>query len=146
MSDKTEMVSAPRELLERLLGDACNENWSDLNRLLATCRAAPAEDVREVVDEPVAFQWRRKTVVEGSQWSRWVDCTADDYNAIVASPGPSDRGIIREGRKLYRHPQRSVVMPERRPDVNRSFEGSDAEWYGNIAWNACLDEFERLNK
>jgi len=31
----------PRELLERLLTDACNENWSDLNELLhspITCR------------------------------------------------------------------------------------------------------------
>lgn len=34
-------VLVPRELLERLLTDACNENWSDLNELLhsaTTCR------------------------------------------------------------------------------------------------------------
>lgn len=38
-----------------------------------------------------------------------------------------------------------VRLPERKPDINRSFGGSDAEWYGNAAHNACLDEVARLN-
>lgn len=40
----------------------------------------------------------------------------------------------------------AVVLPERKPDINRSFEGTDAEWYGNIAWNACLDATAALNE
>ncbi|SDS68590.1 hypothetical protein [Pseudomonas trivialis] len=39
----------------------------------------------------------------------------------------------------------AVVLPERKPDVNKSFGGTDAEWYGNIGWNSCLDELKRLN-
>jgi hypothetical protein len=39
----------------------------------------------------------------------------------------------------------AVVLPERKPDINRSFEGTDAEWYGNIGWNDCLDAAAALN-
>lgn len=49
----------------------------------------------------VAFQWRCKTVNEGSQWRHWVDCTEEDYNKTIENPGPTPRGIIREARKLY---------------------------------------------
>lgn len=51
--------------------------------------------------EPVAWQWRRKTVQEGSQWTAWTDCAKGDYEACIASPQPSVRGIIREARRLY---------------------------------------------
>lgn len=37
-----------------------------------------------------------------------------------------------------------VALPARKPGVNASFEGTDAEWYGNIGWNACLDEIAKL--
>jgi hypothetical protein len=51
------------------------------------------------------------------------------------------------GTKLFTTPPApgAVVLPERKPDINRSFEGTDAEWYGNIAWNACLDATAALN-
>lgn len=51
--------------------------------------------------EPVAWQWRRKTVQEGSQWTAWTDCAKGDYEACIASPQPSVRGVIREARRLY---------------------------------------------
>ncbi|SDQ67954.1 hypothetical protein SAMN05216487_3230 [Pseudomonas sp. UC 17F4] len=53
--------------------------------------------------EPVAYQWRCKTVNEGSQWRHWVDCTEEDYRKTLENPGPNPRGIIREARKLYTH-------------------------------------------
>jgi len=83
--------------------------YKQFKRLFAELKAAaPAEDVRAMVDEPVA-------IVSGSQ-VQWL---------------PSAQGL--ENRTpLYRHAQRKVLMPDRRTEDS----------YG---WNACLDEFERLN-
>lgn len=37
-----------------------------------------------------------------------------------------------------------VALPARKPDMNASFEGTDAEWYGNMSWNAYHDEIAKL--
>jgi hypothetical protein len=55
-------------------------------------------------------------------------------------------GIIQKRlERLHAAPPVAVVLPDRKPNINRSFEGTDAEWYGNIAWNACLDATAALN-
>lgn len=65
MTNKTEMVSVPRELLEGLLHCAAlspSAPYRELRGLLA----APAEDVRAVVDESVAGpNWQ-------ACWTDWL--------------------------------------------------------------------------
>lgn len=85
-------------------------------------RAAPAEDARAVVDEPVAW------LGSGLAFTSLAD--AKEY------AGYKD-GVVTP---LYRHPQRPVVMPDHRESDLRS------PVYGYArGWNACLDEFARLN-
>jgi len=45
---------------------------------------------------------------------------------------------------LYRHPQRPVVMPERR--TFKDYETRGRRHTRAEEWNACLNEFARLNK
>lgn len=102
-----EMISVPREIAE----DAAEafaaigmfERLEELRDLLAKPAIQPQ-------GEPVAFQWRCKTVNEGSQWRHWVDCTEEDYNKTIENPGPNPRGIIREARKLYTRPAEQPVL------------------------------------
>lgn len=84
---------------------------------------APAEDVRAVGDEPVACQLR---FVKGE-------------TPEVISWNEQDEGV----HSLYRQPQRQVVLPERKKHKNGNSPMQNAK---NSAWNACLDEIERLNK
>lgn len=99
MIDTFQMVSVPCELLEQALDAAAAVGMQDvadeLNRLL--------NPSTEHQGEPVAYQWRRKTVRVDSQWDHWVDCTDEDYRKTIDNPGPTSRGIIREARKLYTH-------------------------------------------
>ncbi|WP_240364223.1 hypothetical protein [Pseudomonas syringae] len=93
--------------------------------------------------EPVAWQWRRKTERAGSLWTLWTDCSEADYEACIASPQPSVRGIIREVRRLYAQPATArVVLPARR---QWNGLGNCADNLKAAAWNACLDEFAKLN-
>ncbi|WP_447651035.1 hypothetical protein [Pseudomonas abietaniphila] len=80
-------------------------------------RATPPEDVRAVVDEPVAdvVMFEGEKIIDGTL-------------AYMATAKIGDR--------LYRHPQRQMVLPEH-------ICGKDA-W--RSGWNACLDEISRLNK
>lgn len=86
---------------------------------------APAEDVRAVVEEPVA--WR----CGGITWSYRVDAInhAERFSLEVEP--------------LYRHPQRPVVLPERIIGQQHGDKIAEAEQRG---WNACLDAVEELNK
>ncbi|MEW7854740.1 hypothetical protein AB2M95_02425 [Pseudomonas chlororaphis] len=104
--------------------------------------------------EPVAFQWRCKTVNEGSQWRHWVDCTEEDYNKTIENPGPNPRGIIREARKLYTRPAEppapvAVVLPERpRADEDEYERMTDYEkglLHGGIELWDKISEAIRLN-
>lgn len=111
------------------------ENWLELIRSaipdgyandLAVAVQDMANDLRALLDkevsgdsrapqpqgEPVAFQWRCKTVNEGSQWRHWVDCTEEDYNKTIENPGPTPRGIIREARKLYAEQPAPVAVTQ----------------------------------
>ena len=86
-----------------------------------------------------AVAWQRKSKMTDGQW---FELPAEHVSEAVE--------LGYEVRKLYTAPPApvapvAVVLPERKPDRNRSFEGTDAEWYGDIAWNACLDATAALN-
>ncbi|MDH0749480.1 Lar family restriction alleviation protein [Pseudomonas sp. GD03842] len=87
-------------------------------------RAAPADDISPVIDEPVAFKYVNPDI----PWPLFYEKKQDDRGKWEEIP-------------LYRHPQRPVVTPDRM-DL-RSCDGSQT--YETKAWNACLDEFKRLN-
>lgn len=132
MSDQ--YVRVPRELLECIAEkDLCNRTLGELmqwaREVLIRHDAATAEDVRAVVDEPVGYaQMRDLEKVCGRNVV---------HVGVLMAPKPQD-GFL----PLYHQPQRQVVMPER-------IEPTQDEPYMTEAshgWNACLDEFARLNK
>lgn len=130
MSDKAEMVSVPRELLVRLLAVYSSSPWPVWHELAQAIEAAPAEDVRAVVEEPVyqsRFHWN----------DIWLDVDKATFEARSTDPNTYVT------RALFSHPQRPFVLPERR-EISTSgrvyLSDLDCEW------NACLDEIERLNK
>ena len=100
----------------------CSEVNPEYSELLRT----QADDVPAVVDEPVAWL---NVAIGSVTTSPVVVMDWDDEKEPVQS--------------LYRHPPRPIVMPERivvpRGDF-QPFERAEA-----LKWNACLDEFERLN-
>ncbi|WP_110949185.1 hypothetical protein [Pseudomonas bohemica] len=83
---------------------------------------APAEDARAVGDEPVVYQVK----IHGMTlyWN-----TPSEAAKAVNTP-------------LYCHPQRPVVLPER-----RELSAAGRVYLSDLdcEWNACLDEFARLN-
>lgn len=106
-------------------------------------RAALPEDVRAVVDEPVA--WR----CGGITWSYQADAMkhAERFSLVVEP--------------LYRHPERPMVLPERSTGCGKSEtigHGSNAKcgqkFFGDDVYlcdgckreNACLDRIAELNK
>lgn len=151
MSDKSEMVNVPRELLERLAyGDWECASLKDRDKLRSLL-AAPAEDIRAVVDEPVAeFQFRTRFADrDGDEgWSPWERSNEFSYADYVRVP--LLHGWEYQTRKLYLHAQRETVMPERFDIPKRDeYESADhfaASVHEANTWNACLDEFARLNK
>lgn len=135
MTNKTELLPCPfcgvkckgYPVADTLSVEGDHKTWCPfhhadpiVNAVDWNTRAAPAEDVREVVDEPVVYQVK----IHGMTlyWN-----TPSEASKAINTP-------------LYRHPQRKVVMPERR-DYDVGMRTSFGE-----GWNACLDEFARLNK
>lgn len=59
--------------------------------------AQPAEGTQA---QPLAYQCRRKTTLESSIWTEWVQCSKVDYFEIIGSPGQNKHGVIREARAL----------------------------------------------
>lgn len=82
-------------------------------------RAAPAEDVRAMVDEPVAWMFKN----DNNRIERiiWWEPQEDEAPSFWPTPIP-----------LF---QRKKVMPDR----------IDQHDPWGSGWNACLDEFKRLN-
>lgn len=128
MTNKTEMVSVPRELLERIVAIYASSTWPSWYELRAALEATPAEDVRAVVEGPVA------EVI-----SKFGDPEAFGERELVAL---LDIQALPYGTKLYRHPPRPMVLPERREPSPANPYLSDAD----IEWNACLDKIAELNK
>lgn len=87
------------------------------------CRiSAPAEDVRAVVEGPV----------DALLLEDCVEMASREYGG-----GYFGTEVV----QLYRRPQRPVVLSERKEIImGRPNNQEDS------SWNACLDEFERLNK
>ena len=121
MTNKTEMMSVPRELLERCFSNKADGYVTVLTAFdeLKDLIAAPAEDVRAVVDEPVAYMRQ-----DDSTYNNLVQC---------AFTCPGAFGV-------YRSLPRPFVMPERKT-INQGQEDNRAV-YG---YNACVDDFIRLN-
>lgn len=126
MTNKTGMVSVTRNDLQELIDGYCGPHamHDRIEKLLC----APAEDVRAVVNEPVGYAG-----LNGLNTLRF----RDGYLIVSVKPGPY------LDIPLYRRPQRKVVMPERKPE---SYSVSVGLIPYHEGWNACLDEFERLNK
>lgn len=130
MTNKSEMVSVPRELLERI-SEPGSMSLQDKNRLRALL-AAPPEDVRAVVDELVA------TVVTIKKQSLPMLIAGKYQPSITSEEKVAMFDVdLPNGTKLYRHPQRPVVMPERKQ--------IPVDYAYRSGWNACLEEFKRLN-
>nr|WP_315437949.1 hypothetical protein [uncultured Pseudomonas sp.] len=156
MSNKQKMVSAPPYIgLEPLVGryypaicrrcgwvgsseeltedDAqCTRDIGD-RLCLGDCDELDSQDLLAIIQamaqpqgEPMAFQWRCKTVNDGSQWRHWVDCTEEDYNKTIENPGPTSRGIIREARRLYaEQPAPVAAVPLERSPKDYAIEHAE---------------------
>ncbi|MCP9731535.1 hypothetical protein NIM88_03925 [Pseudomonas sp. GBPI_506] len=147
-----------RELLERLLTDACNENWSDLNELLhsaTTCRCkrygkgnphwpcpahpAPAAQPQ---GEPVAWMFKYLSHSDSPPY-RTFEVT--DFHQNPKAPG------IAEHTPLYAEQPApvAVVLPERYDMPHRDeFESADhyaAATGETKKWNECIDEVAKIN-
>lgn len=116
MTINTPMVSVPRELLERVSSaeigmTAKKDQWAAAHELRALL-AAPSEDVRAVVEEPVAF--KLKECADGyGHGGRWC---GPAYNCWL---DPRDRKERDEDfqRRKDAASQRPVAMPERLREV-----------------------------
>jgi len=92
--------------------------------------------------EPVAAQVRFRRPEKGlADWSVWQQTSIKPHMPAWSIDGA---GYEVEYRLLYTTPQPSagVVMPERKQLPDLWF----AEFHESRGWNACLDEFARLNK
>jgi hypothetical protein len=118
MTNKAELLR-----LLRLAWGAEHVTAEDCKKIDAII-AAPPEDVRAVVDEPAA--WR----CGGITWSYRADAMnhAERFSLHVEP--------------LYRHPQRQMVLPERKEPTQDEPYMTEA----SHGFNACLDEISRLNK
>lgn len=145
MTNKTEMLSVPRELLERLLAVYSSSPWPAWHELTLALLAAPPKDVRAVADEPVAtvasmLKHSIPMVINGVLQP---SITSTDKVAMFAADVPA-------GTKLYRHPQRRLEMAD---VVKAHMEipycpvlTSNQCHALAMKLNACLDRIAELNK
>lgn len=142
MTTNQTIDGVPRELLERLLTDACNENWSDLNELLhsaTTCRCkrygkgnphwpcpahpAPAAQPQ---GEPVAWMFKYLSHSDSPPY-RTFEVT--DFHQNPKAPG------IAEHTPLYAEQPApvAVVLPDPGPD--QQVEARAKEIYEGWSYN-----------
>jgi len=105
--------------------------------LAALCVSIDAEDVRAVVEEPVA--WAVSWADDGSFYKLLQD-KERAHKFLV----DSDFVVL----PLYRHPQRPVVLPKFNDwyAKNIGVLGTASAKHDESVWRACLDAFEELNK
>lgn len=137
MTNNTEMVSVPREWLNRvaLLQMPLDELQDQVVELLCEPCDEPAEDVRAVVGEPVWRGWAvqypgKLPKIYGERHIAELNCYAEEGARLIELSEP-----------LCRRPQRPVVMPS-----PRKAPSDPLKWGFVDGWNACLDELARLNK
>lgn len=105
MTNKTETVSVPRELLQQALsaveylalrGDDVGTSNVPVADALRALLSAPAEDVRAVVEEPVAYLRQ-----DDRPHNNLIVCAFTDPGAF----------------EVFSHPPRPVVMPGRLREI-----------------------------
>ncbi|UZJ58611.1 hypothetical protein OKW98_18715 [Pseudomonas sp. KU26590] len=132
MTNNTQLVSVPRELLERWADRFSKAQMFKDSTEVRAVLAAAAEDVRAVVEEPVAYLYKEYV---------WATGLCDYvWRTQLESEAPTDDQNVKDIDPLYRHPQRPVVLPERMISTN-TLEELKAEGY-----NQCIADCERLNK
>lgn len=148
MTNKTGMVSVPRELLERLISatKVARGEGSPTQRAAEVILAAHAEDVRAAGEEQVGYAATQ--ILEQIKFSN------------VFSVGvPMRTGEAPGFEPLYRHPQRPVVMPEKYDDVLLPFlalmraelhanahKGDRPGWLSMDRKTAMLEVFYHMGK
>lgn len=154
MTNKTEMVRVPRELLERLISatKVARGEGSPTQRAAEAILAAPAEDVCAVVDEPIAW---RGCNSDGEVVTEWIDGAPPEKMFDLCGNAASFDKIER----AYSHPQRPVVMPEKYDDVLLPFlvlmraelhanahKGDRPGWLSMDRKTAVLEVFYHMGK
>lgn len=134
MTNKSETVPVPREQLQSL-HDEMTDWQSPVAKELRRLLDGPAEDVRAVVEEPVAYLYKEYV---------WATGLCDYvWRTKLEAEAPTDHQNVKDIEPLYRHPQRPVGLPERIIGQQHGDKIAEAEQRG---WNACLDAVEELNK
>jgi hypothetical protein len=125
MSDQTELLRLLRLawISDHVTADDCKK--------IDTLLAATAEDVAAVVDEPVGYM---------------TQCLRGDRVGVVEQAEGPDSVVNLQywtpAFPVYRHPQRQMVLPERKEPTQDEPYMTEA----SHGFNACLDEISRLNK
>lgn len=130
-------VTMSRALAERLLSDACNENWSELNRLLAAQEATRQEPVYQVAAR-----------LDNTK-PAWTDVDKESFDDYAA------RGNSWLTRTLYISPPAplspdhsggaGVVLPDRNTIYVTKPIFMDGTELIQV-WQACLDKVKELNQ
>lgn len=148
MINKIEMVNVPRELLERFVQDTEDHCYGfDGRDEIRALLAAPAEDVRAVVEVLNPDEIHQMAFEEGQP--------ADSGDGYLFTIEEFDLFVQRLlDRVQQSHAQRETVIPDldafERSVINKfGFASSklcllNGEDLHKI-WNACIDEFKRLN-
>lgn len=92
-----------------------------------------------VVDEPVAWMVAISGTNQFFASKREAEKERAEYESDMSAADIEEFSV--PAVPLYRHPPRPIVMPECIERVS-DFEGGQR----SRGWNACLDEFARLNK
>jgi hypothetical protein len=116
------LVSAQYSMTDETMHDALG-----LCDQVTRRKAAPAEDVRAVGEEPVGYASK-------TQLKRMAEGYTETLNLCAR------KSDLIEGVALYRHPAK---LPDRKPVVRGLDSESNSQ---NKGWNACLDAVEELNK
>ncbi|AJO79117.1 hypothetical protein [Pseudomonas sp. MRSN 12121] len=151
----SEMISVPRELLERVANEA--------DRMLGFTYASNCDECRAAVDELLALLAAPAEscgacggCANGCRLDRESPPAAQPQGEPVAWLDPAhglswlaDRMSVMPGTKLYTRPAEqpapaAVVLPDRKPEPS-CMTAVDDDREAEI-WNACLDAVARLNK
>lgn len=146
MTTNQTIDGVPRELLERLLTDACNENWSDLNELLhspTACRCKRYGKGNPHWPCPLHASPAAQHQVEPTEEMKEAGCQAYmDADGMIGIMHRSSMGHAYQAMRALEQPAPvAVVLPERREPTQDNPYLSDADH----EWNSFRDELKRVN-